>query len=180
MNDNFLCRVSFAGVPHTLEHINRISDANLYPISPEKLCQMYWLLSSLNIEYSYSINGVNVNRSFSVSSGIIPKNRLISPAVFYKSEYDPLFQTSYSANLDFLKIYFNANNLRNLGLSFSLSEADSFGLFWLGLEQKHGMSVVSRNFSFAGNSMTAYLCYSPSLVSTASFHNISITEQYVV
>ena len=85
-NDNFLCRVSFADVPHTLEHINHISDTNLYPISPE-------LLSSLNIEYSYSINGVNVNRSFFVSSGIIPKNRLISPAVFYKNEYDPLFQT---------------------------------------------------------------------------------------
>ena len=179
MNDNFLCRVSFAGVPHTLEHSDNISNANLYPISPEKLCQMYWLLSSLNIEYSYSINGVNVNRSFSVSSEIIPKNRLVSPAVFYKSEYDPLFQTSYVANLDFSKIYFNANNLRNLGLSFSLSEADSFGLFWLGLEKKHGMSVVSRNFSFVGNPMTAYLCYSPSLVSAANFYDISITERYV-
>ena len=42
------------------------------------------------------------------------------------------------------------------------------------------MSVIPRNF-FVGNSMTAYLCcYGPSLVLTASFYNISITELYIV
>ncbi len=178
MNNKFLCRVSFAGVPHTLQHIDSATTANLFPLSPTDVCRIYWLLQSMHIKYQYSINGINVSRDFTVSSSVIPKNRLISPAIFYATEYDSNTQTAYMAQLDMQKIYFDQSNQEHVGFNFTLSEADNFGVMDLCLEALPNMKNIQRSFSFAGQTITAYLNYNSSMVSSAVFNNISIEETY--
>lgn len=178
MNDNFLCRVSFAGVPHTMQHIASVGAANIFPLSPKDACRIYWLLQSIRIRYQYTINGIAVARDFTISSSMIPKNRLLSPAIFYTTEYDSNTQTAYMAQLDLQKIYYDPSNNGHVGFNFTLSEADNFGIMNLCLQPLSNMKNLSRSFSLAGKTMTAYLNYNSSMVSSATFHNISIEETY--
>lgn len=178
MHNEFLCRVSFAGVPHNLPHINSATTANLFPLTPSDACNMYWSLQSIHIVYEYSINKINVSRDFTVSSSVIPKNRLISPAIFYATEYDSNTQTAYMAQLDMQKIYFDSSNKQHVGFNFILSEADNFGVMNLCLQSLQNMKNIQRSFSFAGQTMIAYLNYNSSIVSSVTFNNISIEETY--
>jgi hypothetical protein len=180
MSDNFLTRVSFAGVPHTLTHSSDLSEATIFPINAQNTCHLYWMLSSLDISYAYTINGVQVSRNFSVTSSVIPKNRLISPAIFYATGYDSSVQTSYVAELHLDKVYFNTDDKSQLGLKLTIAESDNFGIMNLALHQKSGMNNIARNFSFAGGTFVVYLNYSPTLVTSASFASFSITANFFV
>ncbi|MDR1414140.1 MAG: hypothetical protein LBI56_04395 [Puniceicoccales bacterium] len=178
MDNKFLARVSFAGVPHTLPHSSDTSQATLFPMGAEAVCQLYWLLSSLNLVYSYSVNGTQVSRNFSATSSIIPKNRLIAPATFYATAYDSSRQTSYAIDLQLGTVYFDANNKSKVGLKLVIEEADSFGLIKLCLQPISGMSRVFRAFTFLGKELTIYLNYSSAQVTSASLINFSLTPNF--
>lgn len=73
MIEPFLCRVSSAGVPHTITH----SKENKYTISglsADDMCKLYWTLNAINIHYSFNINGINVTRAIIATTEVIPKN----------------------------------------------------------------------------------------------------------
>ena len=180
MAEQFLTRVSFAGVPHTLEHIGNLSQATLTQLSPATVCQIYWMLSKITVSYSYVINGIDVSRSISIESSVVPKNRMISPASFYKSEYDSSLQTSYVVQLDLSKVYFDPSDSSILGINFNIQESDNFGLFVFGLHQISGMSSVSSNASIFGRNLTIYLNYNPSLVTSASITNVSFATEFFI
>jgi hypothetical protein len=178
MSNEFLTRVSFAGVPHTLPHSDDISQATLFPITAQVVCQLYWLLSSLNVAYSYSVNGTQVSRNFSATSSIIPKNRLIAPATFYETAYDPSVQTSYVVELHLETVYFDGSNKSQLGLKMTIEESDSFNLIKLCLQPISGMGSVSRSFTFMDKTLTAYLNYNSSMITSATLTSFSLTPQF--
>jgi hypothetical protein len=177
---NFLTRVSFAGVPHTLPHSDDTSLATLYPISPELACKLYWLLSSLSVSYAYSINGVQVSRSFSASTTMIPKNRMITPAMIYETAYDPQFQTSYLLEMYPDRVYFNGEDNSKVGFNLRVEEADNLGIMKLSLRPEANMDSVSLPFTFMEQTFPAYLNYNTSLVNSASLTNFSLTPQFFV
>ncbi|MDR1414069.1 MAG: hypothetical protein LBI56_04005 [Puniceicoccales bacterium] len=179
MDNEFLARVSFAGVPHTLSHSSDISQATLFPIGAQTVCQLYWLLSSLTVAYSYSINGMQISRNFSMASSIAPKNRLILPPTFYETGYDSSVQTSYVAELHMGTVYFSADDESQLGLKLTLEEADSVALIKLCLQPVAGMSRVSQPFTFLGKTLIAYLNYNSSVITSASLLNFSLAPQFI-
>jgi hypothetical protein len=178
MNDEFLTRVSFAGVPHTLSHSDDVSQATIYPISAGDVCKLYWLLSSLNLSYTYSKNGVNIARNFSAASTITPKDRMITPATFFTTAYDAPTQASYTLDLSFEEIYFDSTDNAKLGIKLTIEETDTYNFIDLCLNQVQGMENISRSFTFMGRSFQAYLNYDAAHISSASFSSFSITPQF--
>jgi hypothetical protein len=65
-----------------------------------------------------------------------------------------------------------------VGLGLTVSEGDSFAIVDLSLRPIAGMANVSRPFSFLGTSLTAYLNYDPTLVTSASLANFSLTAEF--
>jgi hypothetical protein len=141
-------------------------------------CKLYWTLSSLTANYAYSINGVQVSRSFSASTTIVPKNRLIAPATIYETAYDSQSQTSYLLELSLDKIYFNVDDNSEVGFNLMVEESDNYGIMNLCLRQVSGMGNVSQQFTFMGQSLSAYLNFNQSLVTSAVLTSFSLTPQF--
>ncbi|MDR2737372.1 MAG: hypothetical protein LBB18_00305 [Puniceicoccales bacterium] len=175
---DFLTRVSFAGVPHTLPHDSDISQATLFPITPSLACKLYWMLSSLTADYTYSINGVHVSRSFSASTTVVPKNRMIAPAMIYETAYDTQIQTSYLMKMSLDKVYFNGNNNSEIGFNLRIEESDNYDIMKLCLYPAPEMNNISLNFTFMDQPLSAYLNFNPSLVTSATLTNFSLTPQF--
>ena len=178
MANEFLTRVSFAGVPHALPHDGDTSQATLYPITAQDACQLYWLLSSLDVSYTYAVNGNQISRNFSATSTAVPKSRLISPATFYKTTYDSATQTSYVVDLQLGKVYFAGDDNSKIGFRLIVEETDSFNLINLCLNQISGMANVSRTFTFMGKTLTMYLNYNSASISTAALASFSMAPQF--
>ena len=178
MSENFLTRVSFAGVPHTLQHIANLSQATVSPLRPADICRIYWMLSRLTISYSFSINGVQVSRNIAATSSIMPRQRMISPATFYKSQYDSDLRTSYVVELDLSRVYFDPQATTNIGLRLNFQESDNFGLFNIGLSRIDGMSQIVSLINIFDKNIPAYLNYNPSLATSASLSNITTTMDF--
>ncbi|MDR2779141.1 MAG: hypothetical protein LBB16_02540 [Puniceicoccales bacterium] len=181
MNDEFLTRVSFAGVPHTLAHDSDISKATLYPMTPEDVCKVYWTLFSLTVSYVYSINGVQISRDFSTtSSAIIPKDRLIAPAIFEGTDFDSQTQTSYTMALKLDTVYFNMDDNAKVGLKLIFEEADSANFINLCLRPIAGMNSVAKEFTFLNTTFVAYLNYQFPPVVSASLSKFTMIPEFVV
>jgi hypothetical protein len=178
MNDPFLARVSFAGVPHTLDHSESVEQATLYPLAPSQVCRLYWMLTSLTATYSYSINGISVSRNFSVESRVPPKNRLLAPAAFYVTEYYPNTQTAALLELHLNVVYFDGTDNSKIGLNLMFEEMDNLGIINLCLRQISGMASVTFPFTFAGTDLVAYLNHNQSQVSSATLDNFAITPRF--
>ncbi|MDR0742325.1 MAG: hypothetical protein LBE98_02575 [Puniceicoccales bacterium] len=180
MNDEFLTRVSFAGVPHTLPHSSDTSQTTLYPMAPNDVCKAYWTLSSLAVSYVYSINGVQVYRNFSATSSVIPKNRLIAPATFETTDFDSQTQTSYIMALKLDEVYFDTDDNSKVGLKLIFEEADSFNLINLCLRPISGMNNIAREFTFLNKTLGVYLNYQSPSVTSASFSSFAMVPEFIV
>ncbi|MDR1433080.1 MAG: hypothetical protein LBI61_01930 [Puniceicoccales bacterium] len=161
-----------------LPHSSDTSQATLYPITSQDACQLYWLLSSLDVSYAYSVNGSQISRNFSAESTMIPKNRLIVPPTLYTSGYDSATQTSYAMNLYMGNVYFDAADNSKIGFKLTVEETDGFNLINLRLNPIPGMGSVSRTFTFIGKTLTAYLNYNQSSVASAELASFSLTPQF--
>ncbi|MDR1528252.1 MAG: hypothetical protein LBS22_01545 [Puniceicoccales bacterium] len=180
MDDEFLTRVSFAGVPHTLPHSSNISQVTLYPMTPHDVCKVYWTLSSLAVSYVYSINGVSVYRNFSATSSVTPKNRLIAPATFETTDFDSQTQTSYAMALKLDGVYFSTDDNSKIGLKLIFEEVDSFNLINLCLWPIPGMDNIAREFTFLNKSFSVYLNYQSPSVTSASFSSFAMVPEFIV
>ncbi|MDR2629035.1 MAG: hypothetical protein LBC30_03550 [Puniceicoccales bacterium] len=180
MNDEFLTRVSFAGVPHTLPHSSDISQATLYPMTPYDVCKAYWTLLSLTVSYAYAINGVQIYRNFSATSSVTPKNRLIAPAIFEATDFDSQTQTSYVVALKLDKVYFDIDDNSKIGLKLIFEEADSSNLINLCLRQISGMNNIGREFTFLNKTLGVYLNYQSPPVTSVSFSNFAMVPEFII
>ncbi|MDR2432218.1 MAG: hypothetical protein LBD34_00485 [Puniceicoccales bacterium] len=180
MNNEFLTRVSFAGIPHALPHSSDTSQATLYPMTPHDVCKVYWTLSSLTISYAYSINEVQICRNFSATSSVAPKNRLIAPATFETTDFDSQTQTSYVMALKLDGVYFDADDNSKTGLELIFEEADSFNLINLCLRPIPGMGNIAREFTFLNKTFGVYLNYQSPPVTSASFSNFVMVPEFIV
>jgi hypothetical protein len=104
---------------------------------------------------------------------------MIAPASFYETAYDQQTQTSYLLELDLTRVFFNPSNLAQVGLGLVVSEGDSFGLLEISLRPIAAMASISKAFSFLGIPLTAYLNYNPTVVTSASLGNFSLTADFV-
>jgi hypothetical protein len=177
MIEDFLCRVSYAGVPHTIEHNPDISQATVQSISAADMCTLFWLLESIQLRYSYVINGVSVSRDFYATSAVAPKYRLITPVELYASSYDSSAMTSYLCHLNFDTVYFGENG--QFGLKLLFNEIDSTGAISLNLQPMSGMQNVSLNVPFFNNIITVYLNYLASAVDTAQINFFEVLLSFV-
>jgi hypothetical protein len=180
MDDEFLTRVSFAGVPHTLPHDSDTSQATLYPMTPSEVCKVYWMLSSLTASYVYSINGVQISRNFSATSPVAPKNRLIAPATFEATDFDSQTQTSYVVALKLDTVYFDGDDNSKVGLKLIFEEADSSNLINLCLRPISGMGNVAREFTFLNKTFLAYLNYQSPPVTSAALLSFTMEPEFIV
>ncbi|MDR1173672.1 MAG: hypothetical protein LBK24_02670 [Puniceicoccales bacterium] len=180
MNDEFLTRVSFAGVPHTLPHSSDTSQATLYPMTAHDVCKAYWTLSSLTVSYVYSINGVQIYRDFSATSSVTPKNRLIAPATLETTDFDSQTQTSYVMALKLDEVYFDTDDNSKIGLKLIFEEADSFNLINLCLRPIPGMDNIAREFTFLNKTLGVYLNYQSPPVTSASFSTFAMVPEFIV
>jgi hypothetical protein len=152
--------------------------ANLRPLPASHVCRLYWMLSSLSVAYSYSVNGVAVSRNFNVSSVVSPRDRLLAPATFYGTKYFPATGTSCMLELRLDVAYFNPSDSSEIGLAMTFEEADSLGLINLCLHQISSMASVSKAFAFAGSNFVAYLNYVPSLVSSVELASFAVGTEF--
>ncbi|MDR2436169.1 MAG: hypothetical protein LBD33_02575, partial [Puniceicoccales bacterium] len=172
MIEDFLCRVSFAGVPHAAEHNPNINQATIRNISAGDMCTLFWLLEKIQLAYSFSINGVSVYRDFYATSEVEPKYRLIAPVELYASSYDSSTMTSYLCRLNFDTVYFGEGG--ECGLGFLFSEIDTTGAINLNLQPMAGMQNVSLGVPFFNSAVTVYLNYLPSVVNSAQINYFEI------
>lgn len=171
MIEPFLCRVSSAGVPHTITH----SKENKYTISglsADDMCKLYWTLNAINIHYSFNINGINVTRAIIATTEVIPKNRIIAPVEFYSSGYDSELNTSYLCNLFFDPIYLLDDD--TLGIKFLFNEIDETSSIDFNILPKVGMENISYDFTFLNVPAKVYLNYNSSVVSEADIESFSV------
>ncbi|MDR0595831.1 MAG: hypothetical protein LBF94_04050 [Puniceicoccales bacterium] len=172
MIEEFLCRVSFAGVPHTTEHDSNISQATVKNISPSDMCTLFWLLEGIRLKYSYAINGVSISRDFSTTVDVEPKYRLIAPVEFYTTSYDSSTMMSYLCRLDFSTVYFDENS--QCGVKLLFNETDITGAINFNLQPMAGMQSVSLSVPFFNSTITVYLNYLASVVSSAHINYFQI------
>lgn len=176
--DEFLCRVTRAGVPHSLPMDSAISTVVLQNVDPSNICQAFWLLESLQVSYTYVLNGYTVNRSFTASTTKLPKDRIIAPAIIYHNDTDYETYTDYHIFLDFSKVYYDANDNDIFGLKLELEEADAYDSMNIGFYQQDGMLSTTCQTTFLGKNLTLYLNYNPDWISSASISNFSLTPTY--
>jgi hypothetical protein len=173
MIEYFLCRVSHAGVPHTVTHSPNIAQATVCGIEARDMCTLFWLLSSIRLRYSFEINGVSISRDFSVTSTLAPKNRLIIPANFYATAYDSATATSCLCRLPFDTVFFDENLL--CGVKFQFSEIDTTGAINFNIAPVSGMQNVNLPVQFFNCETTVYLNYLPSVITSAQINYFEIT-----
>lgn len=176
--DEFLCRVTSAGVPHSLPTDREIGTVVLQNVEPTNICKAFWLLESLHVYYAYVLNGYTVNRSFSASTTKKPKDRLIAPAVIYHNETDYATYTDYHVFLDFSKVYYDASEPNIFGLKLELEEADAYDSMNISFYKQEGMLAESCQTTFLDKNLTLYLNYNPNFISSASISNFSLTPTY--
>ncbi|MDR1255762.1 MAG: hypothetical protein LBJ94_02465 [Puniceicoccales bacterium] len=172
MIEDFLCRVSGAGVPHSTEHSSDISQATVQNIPPADMCSLFWLLESIRLRYSYAINGIGVSRDFYAVTSVAPKNRLIAPVEFYASSYDSSTATSYLCRLNFATVYLGGNG--QCGLKLLFSESDDSGAINLNLRPISGMQSLSQSVPFFNGTATVYLNYLTGAVTAAQINYFEI------
>ncbi|MDE6432051.1 MAG: hypothetical protein K2L13_01500 [Opitutales bacterium] len=170
MIEPFLCRVSSAGVPHTIVH-SRASEYTISGLSALDMCKLYWTLRRINVRYTFAINGVSLSRMVTIETTVSPKNRLIRPVEFYQTGYDSAYDTSYLCRLGFDPIYLVNDD--TLGLRLLISEIDSTGAINFNTIPVVGMANVSYNSRFLDIPFKMYLNYNPNVVSSASIMEFS-------
>jgi hypothetical protein len=176
MITDFLCRVSHAGVPHTITHSSNIDQATVRDIEPQDMCTLFWLLKSIRLQYSFVINGVEIERDFLAESEIEPRDRLIVPAEFYESFYDTSTATSRLCRLILDTVFFDED--LKCGIKFQFNEIDSTGAINFNVIPMAGMQNVSLSVPFFNGEITVYLNYLPSVVTGAQINYFEITLSF--
>ena len=176
--EKFLCRVTSAGVPHYLPMNSAISTVILQDVDPANICKVFWLLKSLQMSYTYTLNNFTANRSFTASTTKPPQKRIIAPAIIYHNDSDHNTCTDYHGFLDFSKIYYDASSNDVFGLRLVLEEADAHSYMKIRFYPYPGMLSTTSQTTFLDKSITLYLNYDPTMISYASIGNFSLTPTY--
>ncbi len=176
MIEPFLCRVSFAGVPHTITH-SQSEEYTISGLSAEDMCKLYWTLNGMTVRYSFSINEVSLTRTLFAESDISPKNRLVTPVEFYQTGYDSEYDTSYLCRLNFNTIYLLEDG--TLGVRLLISEIDSTGVVNFNTIPMTNMSSISYDFNFMDTLAKIYLNYNPDVVTSATIEEFMLELNFI-
>ena len=120
MFSDFLCRVTAAGVPHSIKHIYQDIACPFSGFTGSEMCHLYWCLHSVVVRYRISIDGVGVISGACTlgNSSNSPSLRLLSPGIFSADYIDSSYNTRHCINLDFSSVYISSAG--DFGVQFDL------------------------------------------------------------
>jgi hypothetical protein len=182
--ESFLYRVSEAGVPHHVPYAPYDHQATLRGLSTQEVADLYWLLETLTVDYHYTINGVGLQRHYSIQATDYPpiQRPKFQSFVINKMGYDPLYNYPYIGAIRFGTIFQDPQQAEHYGLNLSIYEEDGTGynLFCLTTDDEYESlnARVDSTFSFMGKDCTLYLYYNPNYVSSASLDTISLSAEF--
>lgn len=176
MIEPFLCRVSHAGVPHTITH-SLTQDYSVYGLSAKSMCKLYWTLSKLTISYTFSANDVSLSRTFFAQTMSEPRDRLLVPPDIYNTGYDSEYDTSYLCRLNLDTIYLLPDG--TFGLKLMVNEIDSTDSVNLNTFQMENMASISCDFHLLEGTGKMFLNYDTNVITSASIEQFNIELSFM-
>jgi hypothetical protein len=180
----FLYRVSEAGVPHHIPYAPYDHQATLRDLSTQEVANLYWLLETLTIDYNYSINGIGLQRHYSIQATDYPpiQRPKFQSFILNKMGYDPLYNYPYIGAIRFGTIFQDQQQANHYGLNLSIYEEDGTGynLFCLTTDGEYEFldTRISFPFNFMEKECILHLYYNPNYVSSASLDSIALSASF--
>jgi len=142
------------GLPRDWCTITPTGSENLLDITVQELTATFWLLESIHINFSYSLNQAHKERSLILAPNIEPINRIAQDPVFQYHYHDPHDLESYFA-LELWSIAHPPHFTGKANLRFSAMERDSDQLFVFTCDEmpnyrlldQHPFTLLNRNLS---------------------------------
>jgi hypothetical protein len=180
----FLYRVSEAGVPHHIPYEPYGDLATLRGLATQEVANLYWLLETLTVDYHYSINGIGLQRHYTISGANVPPIQRPKFPAFLLSHmaYDSTYNYPYQGSLRFGTVYRDPDQAGRYGLQLSLTEEDGTGynLFCLTTAPQHSSLTnrIAYDFSFLGKTLSLYFYYNPAYISNPSLDSVALTASF--
>ena len=173
----FLVRVNSHGLPHSILPIDTQNSYALGPLTATNVCSLYWMLKSVAISYSYTIDGVGTfSTSYTVDGYYEPVERLVYPDYFAKSGSDSGTNRYYQFELQPDVLYLDGNGNRYYDLRL-LEFHMPYYEYRLTINPDNSYQTLdTASFSFFGATVNIYLQarqYSPN--NSGTIHSISVT-----
>lgn len=182
IDHTFKALVNEAGLPIHRQLVSKTGKENLLAIDASTLAKWYWLLATLNLDYSYTVNRYTFKRSRQLS-GMLQKPSLRSlqaPDFTFQGKDDKLcLQTNVAWPLHLITP--NATSTQKFDSTFFFSEGDLYGNFLLcthaSTQSNFCKLQATYNCNFLGRSVPFFL-YFKNAKYTGTVVNISIQAEF--
>lgn len=154
----FLTPVNKAGIPNANCFFPTLL-TDFPPLPTPKLAKLYWILHTIDVNYSHTLNGTTFIRRFSINTPSPPRQRIISPPTFSHRELSPE-ETEIFFSLDFKMVSQPSPPSLKFAPSFTFQEKDDLPTFILTSSPSEYLYPISQKTAYFDGTPLPIFLYS--------------------